>query len=149
MAKSPAKPRGWSWEAPLALLVVEAAAAPLVVVLAAAVVVAPAAAGVVVAPVTVVVAVVDATVTPTGVELAATEAPAEADDPWTAEADAVKQLLSPDPTPTVIGPDAWVAPVLSLISSVIRVLATRATFHVREFADVVGNVTSGVALIWP
>jgi hypothetical protein len=48
-----------------------------------------------------------------------------------------------------MGPEAWVRPVESLIVSVMRVLAGKATFHVRLFALVVGKVTRGVAASWP
>lgn len=76
----------------------------------------------------VVVAVTEVTLTPATEEDAAAVDPIAAVEPW--DADWVKQVVL-TPVPTVMGPEACVAPVLSLISSVMRVLAANATFHVR------------------
>jgi len=109
MANRPARPMGCIWDAPLALLVVVAAAAvdaafvvadAAEVVTPAGVVVAPATTGVVDTPTTT----VDVAVTEVKLTVSGAVDPATAVEPW--EAEAVRHEESPDPAPTVMGPEA-------------------------------------------
>lgn len=111
--------------------------------------------GVVAPATTVVVAVVEATDTgPPGLleGAAAAVEPKETVEPWDADAEAFRQVLSPDPTPIVIGPiptlimsiwivgekrergtppEACTVPVASLTRRVMSVFAARAQFQVK------------------